>query len=170
MKKGKWLIIIAIILVIGAIAIIGVIFASRSEKLVQLDEGILLDSEMAERLNGSIDEDNWENYEDRNKIEKAIEKQVDKMIKSAKKEDVEEVLKFFQASSQERYKEGFENSPEKLQLMAEIFDGIILNYIAPPTDDPEQTLRIAEGIVTYNGQAFSVVFVQVDDQWLIESF
>lgn len=172
-KKQKWLVLlcVSLVVIVGIVLLLVNVFGPKKPELVELDEGIALDKEMAERLSEESTIDQWELYEDRKDIEKDVSKQVSKMIKQAKKQDVEGVLKYFSKEKVDYYKTGFEKSPEQLEVLAQIFENMELVFISPKNKiEDSLTQRSAEYLVEYEGEVFSVVLIYNGDKWLIESF
>ena len=132
--------------------------------------GVALREQEAASFVNSPDEAAWENQEDVEKIKKVIEGQIGQFQKAARKNDINNILKFFSENKRELYGSILEKDKESIELLGEAFEGMEMVYLSPAVNEKADTKkRIAEYRTEYKGQAFSVEFIYQDGKWLIHS-
>jgi hypothetical protein len=102
------------------------------------------------------------------KVEEAkIDEVIDKLSIAFKAKDVEESLNYFQAEERDKYRKIFSQSPEAMPEMAADLEKAKINFVA---FNSNQYSRIAEYLVKSGEKTFSIVFINIDGQWLLKAF
>jgi hypothetical protein len=181
-KKKKVLLIFILCAVIGLVAATGYLLRDTLYKawIMRKDtvtiNGIEVNEDTLSGLytsdgNVPTGEDLWLSLPDAEKIRSQTGKQLDAFIKAAKAKNVGRMLRYISETEKEKYEELFTNNKDELDIIASLLEERELVFISDPIRKKTDTaLRLAEYSVTYEGQSFSLVFVEEGGKWLIKSF
>ena len=89
------------------------------------------------------------------------------MCASFKAKDVEGALNFFQVEERDTYRKIFSQSPDSMPKMAADLEKAKIDFLAYNSTEYS---RIAEYLVNSGENTFSIVFINVDGQWLLKAF
>ena len=102
------------------------------------------------------------------KVEEAkINKVIGQLCASFKAKDVEGALNFFQVEERDTYRKIFSQSPDSMPKMAADLEKAKIDFLAYNSTEYS---RIAEYLVNSGENTFSIVFINVDGQWLLKAF
>ncbi|MCX6005830.1 MAG: hypothetical protein NTZ34_01045 [Chloroflexi bacterium] len=101
------------------------------------------------------------------KVEEAkINKVVAQLCLALKAKDVDAALKYVQAEKRDEYQKIFSESPDVLPQIAAGLEKAKINFLS--FESIAQN-RIAEYYIEADGQKFSIVFINIDGQWMLKS-
>ncbi|MBN2286966.1 MAG: hypothetical protein JXQ26_01090 [Tissierellales bacterium] len=178
-KKFLWILIpCVILLLLGTVGFMmrDTIYKAWIEKNTELQtvNGIVMSEETLSGVYVSaeqIDAEDWRNYPDTEKIQGKIEDQLKGFAKAAKSKNVDKMLKYLCEANKERYEALFTENRDQLDQIAPIFEEWTLVFLSEPIDKKsDSALRVAECSVMYEGQPFSIVFIEENGKWLINNF
>jgi hypothetical protein len=102
------------------------------------------------------------------KVQEAkIDAVIGQLCTSFKAKDVEGALKYFQAEERDKYRKIFSQSPDLLPEMAADLEKAQINFLS---SNSNQYSRTAEYLIKSGGQDFSIVFIFIDGQWVLNTF
>ena len=102
---------------------------------------------------------------------KIEETKIDSVVKnisaSFKAKDVEAALKYFQEKKRDKYRKIFSQSPDIMPKMAADLEKAKIDFLSFKSN---QYSRTAEYLIKSGGKDFSIVFINIDGQWVLEEF
>lgn len=178
-KKFLWILIPCVILL--ALAATGImmrdtLYRAWLEKKTELQtvNGIVASAKTLSgvyALGEEVDESDWRNYPDVEKIQGKIDDQLSGFSKAAKAKNVNKMLNYISQTSKGKYEELFRENQEQLNEIAPIFEEWTLVFLSEPADKKSSSsLRVAECSVLYEGHPYSIVLIQENGKWLIKNF
>jgi hypothetical protein len=99
--------------------------------------------------------------------EAKIDEVIGQLCTAFKAKDVEGALKCFQTEERDKYGKIFSQSPDIMPEMAADLEKAKINFLA---FNSTEYSRIAEYLVKSGGQTYSIVFINVDGQWMLKDF
>lgn len=116
--------------------------------------------------------EDWLEYDDAEENIEAISEQIAEFVEAAKELDKKEVASYFDDSVRDIYQEAIESDEEKLEVLADIMSNMNIVYISNSTMSENaytSSPRYAYAEVMYNDYVYTIVLVESDGQWLIQS-
>ncbi|MFH1428560.1 MAG: hypothetical protein ABIH39_02340 [Candidatus Margulisiibacteriota bacterium] len=107
----------------------------------------------------------WKEQPDRQKEEEIINASISEITSAFSQKNVEQVLNHITPLERDKYRQLFLQSPDLMSEIAEDLNTATINYLS--SAGPYG--RFAEYKISVDGQSFSIVFVKVDDKWLIQT-
>jgi len=102
------------------------------------------------------------------KVEEAkINQVVGQLCTAFKAKDVEAALKCFQAEERDKYRKIFSQATDIMPEMAADLEKAKINFLS---FNSAEHSRIAEYLVKSGGQTSSIVFINIDGQWVLKVF
>lgn len=99
--------------------------------------------------------------------EAKIDEVVGQLCTAFKAKDAEGALKYFQAEERDKYRKIFSQFPDLLPEIAAELEMAKINFLSFKSD---QYSRTAEYLIRSDGQDFSIVFIDVEGQWMLKKF
>ncbi|MCX6006289.1 MAG: hypothetical protein NTZ34_03395 [Chloroflexi bacterium] len=96
-----------------------------------------------------------------------IDKVIGQLCTAFKAKDVEGALNYFETGERDKYRKIFSQSPDVMPEMAADLEKAKINFLA---FNSNQYSRISEYLIKSGGSTFSIVFINIDGQWLLKAF
>ncbi len=111
----------------------------------------------------------WKNYKDLKQEQEAIEKTLNSFTGALKQKDTNGAIAFVQEDRKESYRELFNTRPEAMESFADIISKAEMSFLSAHSPN-EPKNRTAEYKVILDDFTFYVIFMKIDDEWVLYDF
>lgn len=113
----------------------------------------------------------WQKYPDLDQEKKAIDKTMEEFRQAMLAGDIEKSLLHVVEEKHEEYNMLFNSNPEAMPVLASILEKAKISFLGANQDsDTTTTMRIAEYSLELDGTTVYIVFIKLNDTWLLYSF
>jgi hypothetical protein len=132
------------------------------------DDGPFWEEDVEDAL-GALDDPDWRSYPDRDEEEAAIAQTLEGFAAAMKRGDLDGSVAFILDERREAYRELFGANPAAMASFADVLSGGEMSFLSEYAESAAFN-RIAEYAVDLDGFTFYVVFMKVDDTWVLYDF
>ncbi len=122
----------------------------------------------ASHLEG-IDDSHWENYPDLQEEKEAISQTMEGFSEALKTGDPHATAPFIFDERGESYRELFSSNPEAMESFGEIITEAEISFLSEHDDSTPEN-RTAEYSLEMDGFTFYLIFMKVEDSWVLYDF